>query len=74
MVRLERIEAAAGMARFYMLHLAPTLFGEWELVAEWGRIGSPGTVRRQSFATEAEAVAAMAHRARKKRGRGYKDA
>lgn len=74
MVRLERIEPAAGMARFYMLHLAPTLFGQWELVAEWGRIGSPGTVRRQSFATEAEAVAAMAHRTKRKQARGYKQA
>lgn len=71
MVRLERIEAAAGMARFYMLHLAPTLFGDWELVAEWGRIGSGGTIQRRAYPSEAEAAAAMAQRIRTKQRRGY---
>lgn len=74
MVRLERIEATAGMARFYTLLLVPNLFEEWELVAEWGRIGSPGTVQRQSYPTEAEAVAAMHSRMRRKQVRGYKNA
>jgi predicted DNA-binding WGR domain protein len=37
------------MHRFYALQLAPTLFDEWVLVAEWGRIGSPGTVQQKVF-------------------------
>jgi predicted DNA-binding WGR domain protein len=28
-----------------------TLFGEWALVTEWGRIGSPGKVMRRAFQT-----------------------
>jgi predicted DNA-binding WGR domain protein len=39
------------MARFYALHSAPTLFGGWDLVREWGRIGSPGTLRLTPFET-----------------------
>ena len=36
------------------------VFGEWMLVAEWGRIGSPGTVRQQPFPTVDLAQAALA--------------
>jgi integrase len=31
------------------LQLAATLFGEWVVVAEWGRIGSPGKVQEHVF-------------------------
>jgi predicted DNA-binding WGR domain protein len=46
------------MHRFYQVHVAPGLFKEWLLIREWGRIGSPGTVRKDWFETEAEAVTA----------------
>ncbi len=41
MIRLTRSDPSRNMHRFYAVQLAPTLFGEWALVAEWGRIGSP---------------------------------
>jgi hypothetical protein len=44
-LRLVRRDQERRMARFYTMHLAPTLFGGWDLVREWGRIGSPGTLR-----------------------------
>jgi len=31
----------ADKARFYTMHLAPPLFGGWDLMREWGHIGSP---------------------------------
>ncbi len=34
-----------------LLQLAPMMFGEWALVAEWGRIGSSGKVMRAVFET-----------------------
>jgi predicted DNA-binding WGR domain protein len=58
------------MHRFYALHLAPTLFGEWMLVAEWGRIGSPGTVRHQVFSSVELAEAALAKHLKIKTRRG----
>jgi hypothetical protein len=30
----------------------PTLFGEWAMVREWGRVGSLGRLRESWFATE----------------------
>jgi hypothetical protein len=41
------------MHRFYALAIAPTLFGEWTLTVEWGRIGSAGMVHRHTFDDEA---------------------
>jgi len=40
-------------------------------VAEWGRIGSPGTVREKLFHTQELADAALAKRLRAKTRRGY---
>ena len=72
MLTLTRSEPAKNMHRFYAMHLTPTLFGEWMLVAEWGRIGSPGTVRQQPFPTAESAQAALVHRTRVKARRGYR--
>ena len=38
-IHLARIDAEKNMERFYKLDVQPTLFGEWSLVREWGRIG-----------------------------------
>jgi predicted DNA-binding WGR domain protein len=40
------------MMRFYAIWIAPTLFGEWAMVREWGRVGSPGRLGESWFATE----------------------
>lgn len=72
MIRLTRSLPACNMHRFYVVHVAPSMFGNWTVVAEWGRIGSPGTVRRRSFATRAEAEAALDQLLRRKRARGYR--
>ncbi|MFZ1429988.1 MAG: WGR domain-containing protein [Chitinophagaceae bacterium] len=69
---LERHDPARGMARFYTVSLAPTLFGEWALVREWGRIGSAGTVRADWFGSEKDARAACEALAQRKSRRGYR--
>jgi predicted DNA-binding WGR domain protein len=71
MIKLTRSKPSSNMHRFYAMHLAPTLFGQWGLVCEWGRIGSPGTVREQIFLTEESAQAALTKRVRIKTRRGY---
>lgn len=71
MIRLTRTDPSKNMHRFYALQLAPTLFDEWALVAEWGRIGSSGKVRHQVFQTEALAQTALETRVRAKARRGY---
>lgn len=72
MIRLIRTDPAKNMQRFYALHVAPTLFGEFALVAEWGRIGQGGTVRQQAFASQEQADAALADRMQRKARRGYR--
>ena len=49
---LVKINPEKNQRRFYSLHLAPTLFGGWSLIREWGRLGSGGTVRHDPFETE----------------------
>jgi len=48
MAFLTRTDPARNIDRFYIVDVTPTLFGEWALVREWGRRGSPGTVRLSS--------------------------
>ena len=71
MIQLTRSKPSNNLRRFYSLHLAPTLFGECALIAEWGRVGSPGTVREQVFQTEQSAKAALIKRVTAKTKRGY---
>ena len=32
--------------RYYYLHIQPTLFGEWDVVRQWGRLGQNGGQQR----------------------------
>ena len=70
-ILLERHDPKTNMARFYAMSVAPTLFGRWALVREWGRIGHPGTVRADWFATEDEAETARERLTLRKARRGY---
>lgn len=70
-VYLIRCDPSRNMRRFYKLLLAPSLFGEWVLVREWGRIGAAGTTKADHFATAGQAVLAMQELVRKKKRRGY---
>lgn len=71
-VQLRRMDPARNMARFYSMHVRQTLFGCWELVREFGRIGSPGRVMVQTFASLDEAAAAHAKLWREKLQGGYR--
>lgn len=70
-VQLRRVDPARNMARFYLLTVQPTLFGQYALVREWGRIGRPGTVRETPYPTAAEAEAALVRQRQLKERRGY---
>jgi predicted DNA-binding WGR domain protein len=70
-ITLTRSKPSKNLHRFYAMYLAPTLFGEWGLIAECGRIGSPGTARERIFPTEQLAQAALTKPLRIKTGRGY---
>ena len=44
-IHLEQHEPARNRQRFYAITVTRTLFDQWAVVREWGRIGQPGTVR-----------------------------
>lgn len=71
-VTLTRTDPAHAMARYYWLDVRPDLFGAWDVVREWGHLGSP---RRQmklaAYATPEEAGTPLARQRHAKERRGY---
>ena len=70
---LHRIDAARNMARFYSLSIQPTLFGGASLVRNWGRIGTNGQVKIETFDEPQKVNDAFIRLERVKRRRGYID-
>lgn len=68
---LERCDPALNMARFYVLSVEPTLFGEAALVREWGRIGHRGRMQLDLFEDRVKAAEALDDWLRRKSRRGY---
>ena len=55
MVTLSNIDPATNRWRFYSVVIGRLLFGDWSITREWDRIGSPGPIAVESFASEEEA-------------------
>lgn len=68
----ERVDQAERMARYYRLSIARTLFGEWALIREWGRIGRRGQAREHWFASLEDAQGMLARQALIRLRRGYR--
>ena len=68
---LERCNPALNMARFYVLSIEPTLFGDAALVREWGRIGRRGRLRLDLYEDRVKAAEALEDWLRRKARRGY---
>ena len=70
-IYLERVDAARRMARFYRIHIQPTLFGEWAVICHWGRIGACGQHKERWLSTWLDACDARDRQLRRKMRRGY---
>ena len=70
-LHLRRIDPKSRMHRFYEVSVERDLFGGAALVCEWGRIGSPGKVRRTLHRDEGQALDALTNLAHTKIRRGY---
>jgi predicted DNA-binding WGR domain protein len=68
---LERVAAARNMARYYVLSIEPTLFGDAALVRAWGRIGRRGKQRIDLYAGKRQASVALDVWLARKTKRGY---
>jgi predicted DNA-binding WGR domain protein len=69
---LDRIDEEKNMARYYVLAIEPSLFGDTALVREWGRIGYGGKRRMDLYQGERQAVIALGDWLARKMRRGYK--
>jgi predicted DNA-binding WGR domain protein len=70
-IYMERHDAKQNMHRFYHMFVTPGLFDDWSLVKEWGRVGSPGTVRKDWFDCEEAAEIAGQKIRNSKMKKGY---
>jgi predicted DNA-binding WGR domain protein len=68
---LERCERDHNMARYYVLSVEPSLFAEWSLVREWGRIGHGCKRRVELHLNEQRAKEALDAWLARKLRRGY---
>lgn len=56
---LQRLNPETEMIWYYSLQIQRDLLGRWQVIREWGRSGSPGTLRQVPFDTHGEAVSSM---------------
>ena len=70
-VILDRHDPARNMARYYVLSIEPSLFGDTALVRQWGRQGRNGRQRIDLFRERAHAVETLEAWFARKIRRGY---
>jgi predicted DNA-binding WGR domain protein len=68
---LTRIDPTRNINRLYVVEVIPSLFGEWTVMREWGRRGSPGTVRLSSYQQHNEAETAERRMIKRRLQHGY---
>jgi predicted DNA-binding WGR domain protein len=72
MLILERRYPAKNVARFYVLAIEATLFGDAALVREWGRLGLAGRRRIDLHPDDVSAREALELWLQRKQNRGYR--
>jgi predicted DNA-binding WGR domain protein len=70
-VILDRHDPARNMARYYVLSIEPSLFGDTALVRQWGRLGRNGRRRIELFRERAHAIETLEDWFARKIRRGY---
>jgi predicted DNA-binding WGR domain protein len=70
-VLLQRCDSSQNMARFYVLSLSETLFGDVALRRAWGRIGGQGRQRLDLYENEGLAIQALDDWLQRKLRKGY---
>jgi predicted DNA-binding WGR domain protein len=74
MMELRKIDPAKNMRRFYRLYVEPTLFGDFALVREWGRIGAKrGRTKEDWYTSSREALEALDLAIKVRAKRSYTD-
>ncbi|MBF0147750.1 MAG: WGR domain-containing protein [Magnetococcales bacterium] len=69
---LQRVNPQSGEVWFYSIQIQRDLLGEWQVIREWGRSGSSGTMRREVFYDLDPALESMDLLVEQLREKGYK--
>lgn len=69
--RLEKRVPEKNQYRFYRLELQPSLFNEWSVIREWGRIGCQGRLVIETYDSFIAADLALNAKIAEKHRRGY---
>ena len=69
---LHRVDHSRNMARFYVMSISPSLFGDAALVRSWGRMAKKGAFKIKLYHSYGEAEVARAKIIAQKLARGYK--
>ena len=70
-LHLRRVNTSQNMNRFYHMTAQRDLFGGASLIRVWGRIGTAGRQRIDTFVDEGRAVSALMALSQQKRRRCY---
>jgi len=70
-VYMERHDPSANLHRFYQVMIASGVFNDWSVVREWGRCGSPGTLKFDWYESYDEAIKAAQSVVAQKTKKGY---
>jgi predicted DNA-binding WGR domain protein len=68
---LHRRDPNCNMARYYVLSIEPSLFGDAALIREWGRLGRPSQRRVELYENRSCAAEALETWLQRKRRCGY---
>jgi len=71
-IYLQSQPTEAGIIRFVHLIMQEDLMGGWTLIRESGKQGSPGTIKREQFESQEQALNAMMKWRDKNISRGYR--
>lgn len=72
-VYLRRLDPTQNMRCFYALAIQPTLFDGASVIRNWGRIGTNGQFKMETFDTSEGAICAATRLERTERRRGCRD-
>ncbi|MBF0609831.1 MAG: WGR domain-containing protein [Magnetococcales bacterium] len=68
---LQRLSPESNQLWYFSIQIQMDLLGRWQVMREWGKYGSPGTLRKQPFESLQEAMAAFSDLKEQLMSKGY---
>ena len=72
MIYLKLSDPKTNTNKYYTLIIQQDLFGQWSLLRQWGRIGTKGQTKINTFDSYDEARVAQGKLVKEKQRKGYK--